>query len=413
MANSEGAYLGIDINSRSTVLSIYKSNMEEPVTVSTVLGEENYSIPTVLAKRYDMGQWFFGDEAILKSRVKEAALIEDLFGLALRNEEVFLDGTAYQARDLMVIFFNKLFSIPGPMVAMGEIEKLVICVEQVNLEVMELMNYIAVKLDIDSKRLTLIDRNECFYYYALSGKPELFLYNVALFDYSASNMISCVLSRNQSTRPQLVTLDVVNHGDITENKDQMFDDIIADTFGSKLISSVYLVGDGFDGDWMKLSLSRLCKGRKVFLGQNLYSKGACYGGYIKDGRRDWPFIFIGDNDLKLNLSIKILDNNVMKFLTLIDAGESWYDAKGECEVILDGEAELEFYIQRPESREAHTEVLELTDLPKRENRTTRLRIEASPVSDVAVSIVITDLGFGEISPSSGKSWEHTISLKGV
>ena len=162
---------------------------------------------------------------------------------------------------------------------------------------------------------------------------------------------------------------------------------------------------------MKISLSRLCKGRKVFLGKNLYSKGACLGGYIKDGKKDWPFIYIGDNDLKLNLSIKILDNNVMKFFTLIDAGQSWYDVNGECEVILDGEPEIEFYIQRPESREAHTEVLELTDLPERENRTTRLRIEARPVSDVAVAITITDLGFGEISPGSGKSWEHTITTK--
>ena len=162
---------------------------------------------------------------------------------------------------------------------------------------------------------------------------------------------------------------------------------------------------------MKSSLTKLCKGRKVFLGKNLYSKGACYAGYIKEGNRDWPFIFIGDNDLKMNLSIKILDNNVMKFYTLIDAGQSWYDVKGECEVILDGEPEIEFFIQRPESREAHTEVLELTDMPKRENRTTRLRIEASPVSDVAVSIAITDLGFGEISAASGKKWEHIISIK--
>ena len=410
--SDSGAILGIDINPRSTVLSIYKSNMEEPTTVSTVLGEENYSIPTVLAKRNSMGQWFFGEEALTKNRTKEAILVDDLYNLAIRNEQVFIDGENYQARDLLVIFFNKLFSIPGPMAAMGEVEKLVICVEQVNLEVMELMNYASGKLGIDSKKVMLIDRNECFYFYAISGKPELFLYSVALFDYSGSNMISVVMNRNQSTRPQLITLDVVNHGDITENKDEMFDEIIADTFGSKLFSSVYLVGDGFDGDWMKLSLSRLCKGRKVFLGKNLYSKGACYAGYIKEGKRDWPFIFIGDNDLKLNLSIKILDNNVMKFFTLIDAGQSWYDAKGECEVILDGEPEIEFYVQRPESREAHTDVLELTDIPKRENRTTRLRIEARPISDIAVSIIITDLGFGEISPASGKSWEHTITLKG-
>lgn len=411
MSNSEGAYVGIDISARSTVLSIYKSNMVEPATVSTVLGEENYAIPTTLAKKNGMGQWFFGEEAINKSRIKEATLVDDFFDMALRDEQIFIDGEDYHARELMVIFFNKLFAIPGPMAAMGEIEKLIICVDQVNLEIMEMMNYIISRLSISSNKLMLIDRNECFYFYALSQKPELFLYNVALFDYSGSNMVSCVLNRNQSTRPQLINLDVVNHGAITENKDERFDNIIADTFGSTLFSSVYLVGDGFEGEWMKSSLARLCKGRKVFMGKNLYSKGACYAGYTKDGKRDWPFVYIGDNDLKLNLSIKILENNVMKFFTLIDAGESWYDAKGECEVILDGEPEIEFYIQRPDSREAHTDVLELADMPKRENRTSRLRIEASPISDVAVSIVITDLGFGEISPSSGKSWEHTISIK--
>ncbi|MBQ7148693.1 MAG: hypothetical protein IJR96_08070 [Pseudobutyrivibrio sp.] len=408
---SDGMYLGIDLSSRYTVLSIYNTNMAEPSTISTVVGEENYSIPTVLAKRQGMGQWFFGDEALKMGRLKEAIIVEELYNLALRDGQVVIDSENFRARDLLAIFFKKMFSIPGASAALEEIEKLVICVTQVSLEVMETMNYIASKLGIDQKKVMLIDRNECFYYYALSQKPELFLYNVALFDYSGSNMVSCTLNRNQTTRPQLVTLDVINHGEITDNRDEEFDDIITSTIGNTLFSSVYLVGDGFDGEWMKLSLSHLCKGRKVFLGKNLYSKGACYGGVIKEGKRDWPFIYIGDNDLKLNLSIKILENNSMKFFTLIDAGQSWYDVKGECEVILDGEPEIEFYIQRPESREAHTELLELTDLPKRENRTTRLRIEARPVSDVAVAITIFDLGFGEISPSSGKSWEHTISTK--
>lgn len=411
MGTTEGAYVGIDISSRNTVLSIYSSNMAEPATISTILGEENYSIPTVLAKRVGMSQWFFGEEAIRMSRLKEAVMVEELFNLALRDGQVFIDSETYSARELLIIFFKKIFSIPGPMAALTEIEKLVICVDQINLEVMELMNYVASKIGIQQSHVMLIDRSECFYYYALSQKPELFLYNVALFDYSGNNMVSCVLNRNQTTRPQLITLNVTNHGEITEDRDEIFDQIITETFGNSLFSSVYLVGDGFDGEWMKVSLSHLCKGRKVFLGKNLYSKGACYGGYIKDGKRDWPFIYIGDNDLKLNLSIKILENNVMKFFTLIDAGQSWYDVKGECEVILDGEPEIEFFIQRPESREAHSEVLELTDMPKRENRTTRLRIEARPVSDVAVSIIITDLGFGEISPASGKSWQHTITTK--
>ncbi len=413
MSSNDGAYIGIDIGPKSTVISVYKLNMNEPSTISTILGQENFSIPTVLAKRFGMGQWFLGDDAYRKSKTKEADLVENLFTLALRNEEITVDATNYNARDLMVIFFKKLFSIPGPMAAISDIEKLVVCVDNINLELMELMNFVVSKLDINTNKLMLLDRQESFYYYALSQKPELFLYNVALFDYNNdSNVISCMLRRNQSTRPQLITLDLVSHGQLMDNRDVEFDNIVADTFGSQLVSAVYLVGDGFDGEWMKTSLARLCRGRKVFLGKNLYSKGACYAGAIKSGAKDWPFIYIGDNDLKLNLSIKILDNNELKFYTLIDAGQSWYTAKGECEVILDGEYEIEFYIQRPDSREAHVEVLELTDLPyNRENRTTRLRIEAEPISDIAISITIIDLGFGEISPSSGLTWSHTISIK--
>jgi hypothetical protein len=195
-----------------------------------------------------------------------------------------------------------------------------------------------------------------------------------------------------------------------DNRDLSFDSVIAETIGDDAFSGVFLTGDGFDGDWMKVSLSRLCRGRRVFMGKNLYSKGACYAGMIKDGKTEWPYVYIGDNELKINVALKVIDKNKMEFLTLISAGDSWYDTKGECEVILDGSSEFECWISRPESRKSRVEVLELTDMPKREDRMSRLRIEARPLSDKKIRITIRDLGFGEIAPSSGKVWEHTIGV---
>lgn len=52
---TEGLYLGIDINDRYTMLSFYQRHMDEPETVSTVMGSENYQIPTYLAKRRAWG----------------------------------------------------------------------------------------------------------------------------------------------------------------------------------------------------------------------------------------------------------------------------------------------------------------------------------------------------------------------
>ena len=59
-----------------------------------------------------------------------------------------------------------------------------------------------------------------------------------------------------------------------------FADIVERVFAGKIISAVYLLGNGFDGDWLKVSLQKLCRNRKVFAGKDMYSRGACYAGVV-------------------------------------------------------------------------------------------------------------------------------------
>ncbi len=402
-------YLGIDFGPESTILSIYNQNMAEPQTISTVLGAENYAIPTALAKKNGLSQWYFGHDANLQSSLGQASLVEDLYKNAYDDTKLVIAGESYSARQLLAIYFKKLLSMPSIYSVMDRLKKLIVCIDIVDSTIIELLQYVAQELNIGQDSLLIIDKKECFYYYALSQKPDLFTYNVALFEYSKENSFSLILSRNTSTKPQVVTVDKQSN-DMTSCNDQDFLNIAKSTFGNKVFSAVYLVGDGFNGEWMKESLTFLCRGRKVFLGQNLYSKGACYAGLIKSTDKDWPFIYIGDNDLKFNISLKLIDKGQYTFYSLLEAGRSWFEEKGECEVIIDGNSEVELYMQKPEQRMATTQVLELIDMPERENRTTRVRIEAVPLSDASVKINITDLGFGEISPSSGKKWEHTITI---
>ena len=56
----KGVYLGIDLNDRYTMISFWQLNMEEPRTISVVMGSEDYQIPTYLAKKHGIGQWFYG-----------------------------------------------------------------------------------------------------------------------------------------------------------------------------------------------------------------------------------------------------------------------------------------------------------------------------------------------------------------
>ena len=62
-------------------------------------------------------------------------------------------------------------------------------------------------------------------------------------------------------------------------------------FENRIITTVYLVGEGFEGGWMKNSLTFMCRGRRAFMGNNLYSKGACYAGMLRDYPEKWNCIY--------------------------------------------------------------------------------------------------------------------------
>ena len=144
------------------------------------------------------------------------------------------------------------------------------------------------------------------------------------------------------------------------------------------------------------------------MGKNLYAKGACYAAMIANGEITWPYVYIGDNEIKVNVSLKVKSYAGEAFYSLLEAGQNWYDTVGQCEVILDDTKEVAVWLQLPNSKDAKVEKLTLADLPERENKTTRLRITATPLSDTQVQIQIKDLGFGEIVKSSGLSWEYNM-----
>ncbi len=410
ITEDRGVYYGLDISEKYAMISYFQLNMDSPSTISTVAGSEVFLIPLYIAKRRGMAQWFFGDEAKRQVGLGLAVGVDRLYERALLREKVMLETEEYPAVDLFVIYLRKLLSMPVPLIRGSFLKKLTITVDELTMESKELFALIGSKLSLSSGKLSLFDYRECFYYYALNQAATLFLHDVMLYHYDGNHLCSFRLHRDQSFTPQIVHLSSKDIGPLLDNRDEAFSKIVADDMAGAHISSVYLTGDGFDGDWLKKSLAVLCRDRRVFLGKNLFSKGACYAGAVRDGVKDWPFLFIGDHELKVNVSLKVLDKNEMKFITLLSAGENWFDLKGECEVVLDGTKEVEFWIQRPDSRQATVELLELRDLPERANRTTRLRITVSPLSDRDVRITIRDLGFGELVLSSGKVWEHDIHV---
>ena len=408
--NKNCYYLGIDLNDRYAMISYFQLNMKEPETVSTIAGSENFQIPLILAKRKELGQWYYGDEAKKMAQNPDMICVDQLMKRAVNGDKIVIDEETYPAEDLLTLFLSKIIALPQKLGNYSGFDKLVITVERLTKENMEMFWKIMPKLGLKPEQFMVIDHKESFYYFALNQKEELWLHDVYLFEFDKTNIRYFALKRNMRTTPQVITIEESPKKTMSGDLDIEFSRIIQKAFENKIISTVYLVGDGFDGEWMQSSLNILCRGRRAFVGKNLYSKGACFAAKARDLEDNWSFIYMGENEIKFNLSLKVKSKGALSFYNIISAGKNWFETKGQCEVILSDTTEIDFWKQLPNSREAKIETLELTDLPRRPDRTTRVRITATPVADDKIDIEIRDLGFGELFRSTDKVWNYTMTM---
>lgn len=403
-------YLGIDLTDEFAMISYYQLNMREPETVSLVAGSEAYQIPLFLAKRKKEDVWYYGNEAVQMAQTEDVILLDSLLQRAMQEESMLIEEEIYEATELLAIYLKKIIKLPTFLENSSSCDCLILTVEKLTKENMIVFRKIASKLGLSKEQFTVIDHKESFYYYTLNQPEGLWRYDVYLFEAKNDTIHFYALHRNIRTIPQVITIEESVPIVLEEPKDEVFLEILKKAFEQKRVSCSYLIGDGFDGNWLRESVAFLCRGRRAFAGNNLFSKGACYAAYIRNHQKPWNFVYIGENDMKFNLSLKVKNVGKEEFFTLISAGKNYFEMQAICEVILAGSMAIDFWKQLPHSREAVIETLELTDLPNRPDRTTRLRIMATPIADDKIEVEIKDLGFGDICKSSKKVWKYTMEM---
>lgn len=406
----ETVYLGIDLNDRYAMVSYYQLNMKEPETVSMIAGSEVYQIPMLLAKRRNLGQWFYGDEARKMAKTSEVICVDSLLKRAVNKEVLRIEEETYEAWELFALYLRKIMNLPWMLGNVKNNTKVIFSIERLSKEYMEVFWKAAPRLGLSREQLMVVDHKESFYYFTLNQISDLWMHEVYLFECEGNHLHYYGLKRNTRTVPQMVLIKESVRYPMDENKDAEFLAVLQKAFEGRMVSAVFLVGDGFEQDWMNQSLTYVCRQRRVFMGNNLYCKGACYAGFVRDHAEKWNFIYMGENEMKFNLSMKVRSHGSQVLHTLITAGKNWFETRSECDVILSGDGELHFWKQLPNSKDAVIETLELTDLPERPDRTTRLRITATPISDEKIEVQIRDLGFGEIYRATDKVWKYTMTM---
>lgn len=406
--NARKIYIGIDLTDDVAMVS-YAYSGSEPETVSPLAGSEIFAIPLAICLSKN-GGWAYGEEA---RRVAKAGLghcEEHLLERAVRGEQVQMGEKLYALSELLAMFLKKMVMMAGRLGPATVLARLVLTTRTLDVPTIRLFQECVQDMQLTAGTVHFMDHKESFFYYGSNQPPEFSSHDMGLFEYQGSQMQFWCLEKGKKSVPQLLAVREERYSVEAGQADEVFSRIIPQAFGKQIITTVYLVGDGFEDGWMKQSLQLLCQGRRVFLGKNLFSKGACFAAMRLDDRTAPKYVYIGEHEMKCNVSLKVYERGNLSFYTLVTAGVPWFEAHGSCEVIIDGTPSVDFWIQQPSSREARIETVALHDFPERENRTTRMVIDAVPQSDHEVLVTLTDIGLGELVPGTGKKWEYELQL---
>lgn len=416
--------VGYDLGNEYSQISVAVSGKGDVETLSQVAGEENYNIPTVLCKRSGVGQWFYGKEAIRFAKEEQGILVENLLDLALDGEPVVIEGESFEPAALLALFFKRSLGMLSQVGSPDKIEALMITCEVFDRRLFEVIENIVARIRLAGVKIAFQSHTESYYTYMLHQPEELWIRQSALFFDQGGRIMAYCLECNRRTVPVAVFIEECEYPfkewtelpeeegereSMSRELDEAFLSIAQEFCGGRAIGSVYLIGDGFSEEWMKNSLRYLCKDRRVFQGNNLFSKGACYGmrerlNVSEAGKRH---VFLGNEKLKANIGMKILRQGEEVYFALLDAGSNWYEAEYATEVYLQEGNVIALVITPLIGAGARTEDIVLEDFP---GDVARLRIQLRMESEESLAVEVSDLGFGNFRRSSGRVWKKEVKL---
>ncbi len=420
-------FVGYDLGDDYSQISYYIYGQEEVETAATVVGTRQYNIPTVLARKKDTNQWFYGKDAIKYSETEKVALLTDLLTLACKEERVEADGESYDPAALLAIFLKRSLTLLSFAAPVDKIEAVMFTVEELDERIVEVLAKAAVNLNLKTSRIFFQSHTESFYYFTLHQPPELWNYQVLACQHDGSRLKTYRLECNKRTTPIVVLIDeevydtlVIPEQDEPEEikqdayhlADDRFLEILKSQCEGRIISSAYLLGDGFKAEWNEKSLQFLCRNRRVFQGNNLFSRGACFSLMEKDTPSETgkKYVYLGKDRLKSNIGMNVVRQGKKSYFALLDAGENWYEAKKECEFLLEGEREIAFVVTPLTGKNAETKTVALKGADADRPPYMRCHMQISMRTPKTVHVKVSDMGFGELFPSSDAVWDEEFEV---
>ncbi len=413
-------YLGLDLCQEYTQLSYYNEENNEPESIYQLNTNDTYMLPNIVFYSNEDACWYVGAEAPKHRFNQQGLLIEDVVKKLPSSESIVLGENTYTYKDLFLLLIKGHIHEFLNRYEDAGIAKLVITVYEYREDIYEALEDLYQVLDIEVDRIEVTSRINSYIHYVFNQPSELRNNSIVLFDYSIYGLDYYRIDvETRGGKPAI--LDVVHRDfrnkltyDMVFSDRQRLDNDFAELAGTQLkekyVSAVYLTGIGFGDKWLKKSTEVICSGRRVFMGQNIYTKGACYAAYSGNSVIEPNNYTVRTEDTILyDIGVAIKEDN-SGFQVIVHGGQEWYNMRGEIEVFLNNTNRIIMMYKNRIDDSISKEIMEIHGLPKRPDKTTKLSLEVEFYSNTEGALIIRDVGFGKLYPTTNKIYRKEFTV---
>jgi len=412
--------VGIDLGQKVTQVTYFDFTSYEPVPVGRkIQGERVYEIPTALAVNPQRGEWYWADEEYAKG--EGVVCLNYLLADVLREERIAIGQYTLESYQVLKRFLVKVLSILKEYHPDEMIRKLVITARERDEKLKRYLMLFSEEVGLPRGCLVLQNHRQSYMYYAVSQPKDLWTNNVGLFELEGNVFLYSQIDIDRKTVPYIIG---VSQKDLSEGIDweglaeegdahisYAFLNAAQTVLHKQLVTTVYVTGSGFEGAWAAEALKQLCAGRRVFHGQNLFTKGACYAARELSGEGKLGHcLFLDEDMISSNLLLRLYKDAAVQDVLLVQAGTPWNEVDASVDVIPDSEEEMQLTVQDILRHETRTHMLSLSAVAGRENKMTRFTVRIRFADSQTCIVTLKDNGFGEFCPSSNRVWERYITI---
>ena len=418
----EKLYLGIELDDAGCSLSW----MNPETKVVQMLSDHNGQswIPAVLSFDREKSRWSVGSEAEADRGKDGCIVFHRLVSLLRSGRTLEIDGVCYTAEDMMQQFLRLVLQDARNRTGINIIDSLVFCLEEVSAFDAEAIGRICAAQGIDPEEIHVFNRQECFMYYMMSQKREMWSNVSYLFDYSKKGLYCYELDVLKGFQPVTARagMEQIAGAPLAEQiqkgegdaADRWFSSLAEKKMAGKIVSSVILCGDGFsDLSWARQFIKCIYsqKSRKVYQVEAVYGMGAAFAAYhIADGHKRFPYRCICEGRISITVSIFVDKGESSEQLVLAESGMNCYEARASVDLNVIEQKELKLFLKNTGAQESYRLTLDLSAFMPDHRERTKIRLSiAFPKADT-MSVRVEDQGFGEIYPSTNGVIEQSYEV---